>query len=71
MGTYFKAFQYRLKPTEEQLQLLLQQGGNTRFLYNKFVELNEAKYQAEKKFSFARDLINLITELKSENECCY
>ena len=35
-----KGFKYRLYPTKEQKQLLLQQGGNTRFLWNKLLGEN-------------------------------
>jgi len=35
-----KGFKYRLKPTKEQEQMLLQHGGNPRFVWNSFLKTN-------------------------------
>ena len=63
-----KGFKYRLKPTDEQKRMLLQQGGNTRFVYNKLLELNEKKYKEEGKFVFGYDMKMSIPEMKKEFE---
>jgi putative transposase len=61
-----KAYKFRLKPTDEQKKLLAQQGGNCRFLWNYFLELNQKEYAKNKKFIFAHDLITSLPKLKKE-----
>ena len=51
-----KGFKYRLLPTDEQKQLLLQHGGNARFLWNCFLEDNIEYHKQTDKFKFARDI---------------
>lgn len=63
-----KAYKFRLYPTEEQKQSLNQHGGNTRFIWNYFLDLNQEKYEKEKKFIFGYDLINLLPKIKQEKE---
>lgn len=60
-----KGFKYKLKPTDEQKQMLLQHGGNTRFVYNKLLETNEKKYKEEGKFNFGYDMKMSIPEMKA------
>ena len=65
MFTY-KGFKYRLHPTKEEEQLLLQHGGNTRFVWNLFLQQNIEHYEKEKKFIFFHDLANSLPKLKQE-----
>jgi putative transposase len=63
-----KGFKYRLYPTEEQEKLLRQHGGNTRFLWNLFLEQNIQEYKQNKKFLWYYDLANSLLKLKEEHE---
>lgn len=63
-----KGFKYRLKPTHEQKQSLLQHGGNTRFLWNYLLGKNIETYRVEKQFNFAKAMILSLPELKKEKE---
>ena len=61
-----KGFKYRLYPTPEQESQLLQQAGNTRFLWNKLLESNIKTYEKTKKFQFSHEMIVSIPKLKEE-----
>ena len=61
-----KAYKFRLYPTKDQKQDLLQHGGNTRFIWNYFLDLNKEYYQKTKKFMFGYELSSLLPELKKE-----
>ncbi len=63
-----KAYKFRLLPTVEQQYALAQQGGNCRFLWNHFLEMNQNEYAKNKKFIFAHDLITSLPKLKKEYE---
>ena len=63
-----KGFKFRLYPTQKQESQLLQQAGNTRFLWNKFLESNIKTYQTTKKFQFSYEMITSIPKLKDEFE---
>ena len=63
-----KGFKYRLYPTPEQESQLLQQAGNTRFLWNKLLESNLKTYEETKKFQFSHEMIVSIPKLKEEFE---
>jgi len=63
-----KGFKYRLYPTPEQESQLLQQAGNTRFLWNKLLESNLKTYEETKKFQFSHEMIISIPKLKEEFE---
>ena len=63
-----KGFKYRLYPTEQQEQLLLQHGGNTRFIWNLFLQQNIEYYKQEQKFLWQYDLINSLPQLKQQHE---
>lgn len=62
-----RAYKFRLYPTPQQTRLLQQHGGNARFLWNNLLKQNQDKYEAEKKFIFAYDMINSIPSLKQEH----
>jgi putative transposase len=61
-----KGFKFRLYPTKEQEQKLLQQGGNARFLWNYFLKQNEDYYKETKKFKFYYELAVSLPKLKEE-----
>ena len=61
-----KGFKYRLKPTKEQKQMLLQHGGNTRFVWNYFLKQNIDYYKETGKFKFYHKLATVIPKLKQE-----
>jgi putative transposase len=61
-----KGFKYRLRPTEEQREMLLQQGGNARFLWNSLLENNIEYYKQTKKFKFFYEMAMFLPELKGE-----
>lgn len=44
-----KAYRFRLYPTKEQEQKLLQHGGNARYLWNYFLNLNKQEYEKKLK----------------------
>jgi len=61
-----KGFKYRLDPTCEQKQLLLQHAGNTRFLWNNLLANNIEYYKKEGKFNFGHVMITSLPSLKEE-----
>ena len=61
-----RAYRFRLYPTPEQSASLIQHGGNTRFLWNTLLKLNQEKYESEKKFIFAHDMVTSLPTLKKE-----
>jgi putative transposase len=61
-----KAYKFRLYPTDEQKHLLAQQGGNCRWLWNHFLDLNQKEHAKSGKFIFAHDLITSLPNLKKE-----
>jgi putative transposase len=63
-----RAYKFRLYPTPEQKQKLLQCGGNARWLWNYFLCINEKEYAKSKKFIFAHDLMKMLPLLKKEHE---
>lgn len=64
----YKAFKYKLKPTEEQEHQLNQWVGISRWLWNWCLDTNKEKYDNEKKFAFRDELKLQIPRLKKENE---
>jgi len=63
-----KGFKYRLVPTPAQKRMLLQHGGNTRFLWNNLLANNIEYYEKEKKFNFSHVMITSLPQLKEEFE---
>jgi len=63
-----KGFKYRLDPSLEQKQQLLQHAGNTRFLWNQWLFKNIEYYKEEKKFIFSHEMIISLPKLKEEFE---
>ncbi len=61
-----KGFKYRLKPTKEQEQMLLQHGGNARFVWNTFLKTNIDLYKETGKFKFYHELAVSLPKLKQE-----
>ena len=62
----FKAFRYRLKPTEVQAESLRQVGGGCRWLWNHCLYLNKQEYEANKKFIFKNAMVASIPTLKKQ-----
>jgi len=62
-----KGFKFRLVPTKEQKQKLLQQGGNARFVWNYFLKINIDYYKEEGKFKFYHELAVFLPKLKKES----
>ena len=50
----YRYFQYRLKPTEEQRKILESYGSATRWVWNHFLELNQAALNIQ------REAINVL-----------
>lgn len=63
-----RAYKFRLYPTKEQVAALRQHGGNARFLWNALLRLNQDKYESEKKFIFAHDMVTSLPQLKKEHD---
>lgn len=61
-----RAYKFRLKPTEDQKKSLSQQGGNCRWLWNHFLEINQEEYAKNKKFIFSHQMITSLPNLKKE-----
>ena len=61
-----KAYQFKLKPTEEQTTLLKQHGGACRWLWNYMLDQNINKYDKEQKFIFQWDMNRLVPDLRKE-----
>ena len=59
-----KGFKFRLYPTPEQESMLSQQAGNTRFLWNKFLESNLKTHKETQKFQFSYDMIMSLPKLE-------
>jgi len=64
----YKGFKFRLYPTPEQESMLSQQSGNTRFLWNKFLEFNLKTYKETQKFQFSYEMITSLPKLKDKFE---
>lgn len=52
-----KSYKFRLYPTEEQTKKLVQCGGNTRFLWNYFLDLNQKYYKKTKNLYLHMNLL--------------
>ncbi|HUW23277.1 MAG TPA: RNA-guided endonuclease TnpB family protein [bacterium] len=61
-----KGFKYKLCPTEEQKQLLLQHGGNARFLWNYLLADNIKHHKQTGKFKFAHEMTVNVPKIKKE-----
>jgi len=63
-----KAFRFRIYPTEHQQELLAQQLGCCRFIYNHLLEYRSAAYKDTKKSISVVDCNKYITELRHDKE---
>jgi len=63
-----KAYKYRIYPTKEQEITLINWLGQTRYVWNKFLEQNIARYRLEKKFIFKYDLCKQMPAMKKEHD---
>ena len=62
----YKAFKYRLFPTEPQKELIAKHIGSSRFVYNLALETKNAAYIGSKHNYSAFDLVKQLPELKKE-----
>lgn len=63
MSTY-KAFKFRLKPTAEQTQTLVEWMGISRWIWNHYLDMNKQAYQYNKTFMFKHDMIVGLPRIK-------
>lgn len=61
-----RGYKYRILPTKEQEKLMLQCGGNTRFLWNYVLKINQDYYKETGKFRFYHELAVSLPKLKEE-----
>lgn len=61
-----RGYKYRILPTKEQESLLIQCGGNTRFLWNYALKTNQDYYKETGKFKFYHDLAVSLPKLKEK-----
>lgn len=61
-----RGYKYRILPTKEQEESLLQCGGNTRFLWNYALKINQDYYKETGKFKFYHELAISLPKLKEE-----
>lgn len=64
----YRAYKYKLSPTEDQSQLFSQWEGSTRWLWNQFLSATTQQYAIDKKFIWEFDLKKRIPELKKEHD---
>jgi putative transposase len=62
-----RGYKYRILPTKEQEKVLLQHGGNARFLWNYALKINQDYYKETGKFKFYYELAVSLPKLKEEN----
>ena len=63
-----KGIKYRMYPTEEQEELLLQEVGNQRFIWNYFLDLSNTKYESIKENMSYSEMSAMLPFLKEEME---
>lgn len=63
-----KAYQYELRPTEDQAQQMSQIFGNVRFVYNWALATKSQEYQQTGKSPSCFELMRRLTELKKDEE---
>ena len=61
-----RGYKYKILPTKEQEESLLQCGGNTRFLWNYVLKINQDYYKETGKFKFYYELSGSLPKLKEE-----
>jgi len=61
-----RGYKYRILPTKEQEKSLLQHGGNTRFLWNHVLKINQDYYKETGKFKFYHELAVSLPKLKEK-----
>ena len=63
-----KSYKFRLKPTKEQVAMLKQHGGNSRFTWNKLLEYSNNIKKDTNKFPNHSQLQKQIIQIKSAND---
>jgi putative transposase len=61
-----RGYKYKILPTKEQEESLFQCGGNTRFLWNYVLKINQDYYKETGKFKFYHELAVSLPKLKEE-----
>ena len=61
-----RGYKYKILPTKKQEESLLQCGGNTRFLWNYVLKINQDYYKKTGKFKFYHELAVSLPKLKEE-----
>lgn len=61
-----RGYKYKILPTKEQEKSLLQCGGNTRFLWNYVLKINQDYYKETGKFKFYYELSASLPKFKEE-----
>jgi putative transposase len=59
-------YNYRLYPTKSQELKFIQAAGNTRFIWNHFLQENKITYEYQKKFNFYNEMSASLTQLKKK-----
>jgi len=60
------SYKYRIYPTIHQEQTLIEWLGQLRFIWNKLLEINNLKYETEKKFEFKYEMKKRLPGFKKE-----
>ncbi len=66
MTNIFTRQNHRIYPDKGGVEYFSQDMGNQRFIWNHFLALNIAKYEAEKKFIFHFEMCYMLPKLKEE-----
>lgn len=68
--TFYKGQKFRIYPTDEQIQFIRQNEGNTRFVWNELRKYLKTNYETNKDFKFPskHELTRMVTDLKKEHE---
>lgn len=61
-----RGYKYRILPSKEQMESLLQCGGNARFLWNYALKTNQDYYKETGKFKFYHELSASLPKIKEE-----
>ena len=66
-----RGFKFRLEPNEAQKKQIQETLDSARFVYNRFLDLNEYAYQTEGVHLSYAMMCSLLTDLKQDSECAW
>ncbi|MDD5851862.1 MAG: RNA-guided endonuclease TnpB family protein, partial [Galactobacillus timonensis] len=66
-----RGFKFRLEPNETQKKQIQETLDSARFVYNRFLDLNEYAYQTEGVHLSYAMMCSLLTDLKQDSECAW